>query len=64
MGARDLYVAEVYDVEADGSDEEALWPRVLYEREVADLLMLTILDQQAGVRNASTFQAWGRPAWT
>ena len=37
MGARDLYVAEVYNVVRNG-DTEALRPRVLYEGEVADLL--------------------------
>ena len=42
MGARDLYIAEVYDVARVWCDPEALWPRFLHKREVAASFMPTI----------------------
>ena len=42
MGARDLYVAEVYDVARTGATQKALWARVLHEGEVAHLLRLRL----------------------
>ncbi len=64
MGARDLYVAEVYDVERTGETKKA-YGRVFYTKGKSLIFYAYDLDQQAGVKNASTFQAWGRrgPDW-
>jgi len=64
MGARDLYVAEVYDVERTGVTKKP-YGRVFYTKGKSLIFYAYDLDQQAGVRNASTFQAWGRrgPDW-
>lgn len=64
MGARDLYVAEVYDVERTGETRKA-YGRVFYTKGKSLIFYAYDLDQQAGVKNASTFQAWGRrgPDW-
>jgi hypothetical protein len=64
MGARDLYVAEVYDVERNGETRKP-YGRVFYTKGKSLIFYAYDLDQQAGVKNASTFQAWGRrgPDW-
>jgi hypothetical protein len=59
MGARDLYVAEVYDVERTGETRKP-FGRVFYTKGKSLIFYAYDLDQQAGVKNASTFQAWGR----
>jgi hypothetical protein len=59
MGARDLYIAEVYDVARDGATPKP-YGRVFYTKGKSLIFYGYDLDQQAGVRNASTFQAWGR----
>ena len=59
MGARDLYIAEVYDVGRDGSTQKP-YGRVFYTKGKSLIFYAYDLDQQPGVRNASTFQAWGR----
>jgi Putative zinc-finger len=59
MGARDLYIAEVYDVGRDGATEKPCG-RVFYTKGKSLLFYAYDLDQQPGVRNARTFQAWGR----
>jgi hypothetical protein len=59
MGARDLYIAEVYDVARDGSTQKP-YGRVFYTRGKSLVFYAYDLDKQPGVRNASTFQAWGR----
>ena len=64
MGARDLYVAEVYDVEGTGKTKKS-YGRVFYTKGKSLIFYAYDLDQQAGVKSASTFQAWGRrgPDW-
>lgn len=64
MGARDLYVAEVYDVERTGETKKP-YGRVFYTKGKSLVFYAYDLDQQAGVKNGSTFQAWGRrgPEW-
>jgi Putative zinc-finger len=64
MGARDLYVAEVYDVERTGETRKP-YGRVFYTKGKSLIFYAYDLDQQAGVKSASTFQAWGRrgPDW-
>jgi len=59
MGARDLYVAEVYDVERNGKTKKP-YGRVFYTQGKSLIFYAYDLDQQVGVQNASTFQAWGR----
>jgi peptidoglycan hydrolase CwlO-like protein len=59
MGARDLYVAEVYDVERTGETRKP-YGRVFYTKGKSLIFYAYDLDQQAGVKSASTFQAWGR----
>lgn len=59
MGARDLYVAEVYDVARDGATQKA-YGRVFYTKGKSLIFYAYDLDEAPGVRNASTFQAWGR----
>jgi hypothetical protein len=64
MGARDLYVAEVYDVERTGETKKACG-RVFYTKEKSPIFYAYDLDQQPRVKDASTFQACGRhgPDW-
>jgi hypothetical protein len=64
MGARDLYVAEVYDVERTGETKKP-YGRVFYTKGKSLIFYAYDLDQQIGVKNASSFQAWGRrgPDW-
>jgi len=59
MGARDLYVAEVYDVARDGTTQKA-YGRVFYTKGKSLIFYAYDLDEVPGVRDASTFQAWGR----
>jgi hypothetical protein len=59
MSARDLYIAEVYDVAKTGETSKP-YGRVFYTKGKSLLFYAYDLDQQAGLKNASTFQAWGR----
>jgi hypothetical protein len=59
IGARDLYIAEVYDVVRNGATQKP-YGRVFYTKGKSLIFYAYDLDQQAGVKNASTFQAWGR----
>ena len=58
MGARDLYIAEVYDVARDGQTQKP-YGRVFYTKGKSLVFYAYDLDQQAGFKTASTFQAWG-----
>ena len=59
MGARDLYVAEVYDVARTGETQKP-YGRVFYTKGKSLIFYAYDLDQQTEIKNASTFQAWGR----
>ena len=59
MGARDLYVAEVYDVARTGETQKP-YGRVFYTKGKSLIFYAYDLDQEAKVRNASAFQVWGR----
>jgi hypothetical protein len=59
MSARDLYIAEVYDVEKTGETNKP-YGRVFYTKGKSLLFYAYDLDQQAGLKTASTFQAWGQ----
>ena len=58
MGARDLYIAEVYDVARDGQTQKP-YGRVFYTKGKSLVFYAYDLDQQPGFKSASTFQAWG-----
>jgi hypothetical protein len=58
MGARDLYIAEVYDVARDGQTQKP-YGRVFYTKGKSLVFYAYDLDQQAGFKRASAFQAWG-----
>ena len=58
MGARELYIAEVYDVAKDGQTKKP-YGRVFYTRGKSLVFYAYDLDQQNGLKRASTFQAWG-----
>jgi hypothetical protein len=59
MGARDLYIAEVYDVARDGQTQKP-YGRVFYTKGKSLVFYAYDLDQQPSMKNANTFQAWGR----
>ncbi len=59
MGARELYIADVFDVDRYGKSQKA-FGRVFYTGEKSLIFYAFDLDRQPGVRQASTFQAWGR----
>jgi hypothetical protein len=58
MGARDLYIAEVHDVSRTGTDKT--YGRVFYTKGKSLIFYAYDLDARPGLRNASSFQAWGR----
>lgn len=58
MGARDLYIAEIHDVDGTGETNKT-YGRVFYTRGKRLIFYAYDLDAQPGIRNA-TFQAWGR----
>jgi hypothetical protein len=59
MGARDLYVAEVYDVARTGATQKP-YGRVFYTKGKSLIFYAYDLDEQPSVKNVSTFQVWGR----
>ncbi len=59
MGARDLYIAEIYDVARDGVTQKP-YGRVFYTKGKSLIFYAYDLDQQASLKNARTFQAWGQ----
>ena len=59
MGSRNLYIAEVYDVARSGQTQRP-FGRVFYTKGKSLIFYAYDLDQQPGLRNAATFQAWGR----
>jgi myosin heavy subunit len=58
MGARDLYIAEIYDVAGTGVTKKP-YGRVFYTRGKSLIFYAYDLDQQTALKRASTFQAWG-----
>jgi hypothetical protein len=59
MGARDLYIADVFDIDREGKTQKP-FGRVFYTGGKSLLFYAFDLDRQPGVREASTFQVWGR----
>lgn len=58
MGARDLYIAEIYDSGKNGKTKKP-FGRIFYTKNRSLIFYAYDLDQQPGVENASAFQAWG-----
>lgn len=59
IGARDLYIAEIYDVAGTGETKKP-YGRIFYTRGKSLIFYAYDLDQQTELKRASTFQAWGR----
>ena len=59
IGARDLYIAEIYDVAGTGETKKP-YGRIFYTRGKSLIFYAYDLDQQTEIRRASAFQAWGR----
>jgi Anti-sigma-K factor rskA/Putative zinc-finger len=59
MGARDLYIAEVHDVGGNGQADKT-YGRVFYTKGKSLIFYAYDLDQEVGLKTASSFQAWGR----
>ena len=58
MGARDLYIADVFDIDREGKTQKP-FGRVFYTAGKSLIFYAFDLDRQPGVHDA-TFQAWGR----
>ena len=62
MGARQLYIADVFDVDSQGKTKTP-FGRVFYTKGRSLIFYAFDLDKQAGYREAAkVFQAWGRPS--
>jgi Putative zinc-finger len=59
MGARELYVAEVFDVGKDAATEKS-YGRIFFTKGRSLIFYAYDLDRQSGIKDASTFQAWGQ----
>ena len=59
MGARELYMAEVYDVAKNGATQKS-YGRVFFTKGKSLIFYAYDLDRQPGLKKASTFQAWGQ----
>ena len=59
MGARDLYIAEVYDIARTGETKKP-YGRVFYTRGKSLIFYAYDLDQDMEANSANSFQAWGR----
>ena len=59
IGARDLYIAEIYDVAGTGETKKP-YGRVFYTRGKSLIFYAYDLDPETELKRASTFQAWGR----
>jgi len=59
MGARKLYIADVFDVDGSSRTQKP-FGRVFYTQGKSLIFYAFDLDRQPGVMNASTFQVWGQ----
>ena len=59
IGARDLYVAEVNDVDRN-AQTQAPFGRVFFTKGKSLIFYAYDLDKQPGLKRAAAFQAWGR----
>lgn len=58
MGARQLYIADVFDVDQNGTKRKP-FGRIFYTKGKSLIFYAFDLDQQPGSRNAKAFQVWG-----
>jgi len=61
MGARQLYIADVFDVQHDGRRSKP-FGRVFYTKGRSLIFYAFDLQSQPGYHEAKAFQAWGKPA--
>jgi hypothetical protein len=59
MGARKLYIADVFDVDS-GSRTRKPFGRIFYTQNKSLIFYAFDLDRQTGVKDASIFQVWGQ----
>jgi len=59
MGARDLYIAEVYDIARNGEKKKP-YGRLFYTRGKSLIFYAYDLDQDADANARTSFQVWGR----
>jgi hypothetical protein len=59
IGARNLYIADIMDVDSGGASRKP-FGRVFYTKTKSLIFYAYDLDLQPGVRRTSTFQVWGR----
>jgi len=59
MGARKLYIADVFDVDSHSRTRKP-FGRVFYTQNKSLIFYAFDLDRETGVKNASTFQVWGQ----
>jgi hypothetical protein len=59
MGARQLYIADVFDVDPQGETKKP-FGRVFYTKGKSLIFYVFDLEKQPGYREAKAFQAWGR----
>jgi hypothetical protein len=59
MGARKLYIADVFDVDSSSRTQKP-FGRVFYTQGKSLIFYAFDLDREPGVVNASTFQVWGQ----
>jgi predicted nucleic acid-binding Zn-ribbon protein len=64
IGARDLYITEIYDVARNGDTRKAAG-RVFFTKGKSLVFYAYDLNESPGVKDASTFEAWGQrgPDW-
>jgi hypothetical protein len=58
MGARQLYIADVFDIDNAGRTRKP-FGRIFYTRDKSRVFYAFDLDQAPSLKNASSFQAWG-----
>src|SRR5260370_32672913 len=58
MGGRDLYIADVFDVDQNGQTRRP-FGRVFYTRNKSLIFYAFDLEKAPSFRNAKAFQAWG-----
>jgi hypothetical protein len=61
IGARDLYIAEIYDVAKNGETQKP-FGRVFYTKDKSLVFYGYDLDQQKDIAKDASFQVWGRRA--
>jgi hypothetical protein len=58
IGARDLYIADIYDVAQNGKTSKP-FGRIFYTKDKSLVFYGYDLDKQAGLKQSVAFQAWG-----